>query len=516
MTDLFVKAPPPEAGELFPRPYDRDTRLRDRVTGYAFRSHLVPVGTYPQYRYVLEAGDPAPGIIRYLPAPPAGERWITHPWAYTPQFRYHLLSGDDACLHLGDYLIGCSVADACPSFCVWTDGCPDCRGDDWQWCPTGHCGGPRTEEGRISLAEYPEGDCECYTTCDHCGNRVEHPNEIWVEQEGSCDICDNCVRRLFTVCPHCDHWYRDSTGHDCDDCDCGDCGSCDRRRSAGGLINYYSYKPVPIFHGPGPVYLGVEMEIDTGDSLFDVARFVADKVCGFAYMKEDSSIGDGFELVTHPLDYGWSLEHFPWEMFAEMRDRWGLHNGETCGIHVHVNRDGFTDQRHVYRWLKFVYRNQEALTALSRRRNGQLAEWGGFRPDSRAWAIHHAKTGGQASRLESWADYQGNPNRSAWWATRDKRDAYGFPHYAARYSAINVSNEHTFELRFFAGSVYASQVKAAMGFAHASVEYTRQLTTREILTGNGWDWSGFTAYLASAPDDIYAPLRREIERLVTV
>ena len=526
MSDLAVSAPPDSTGMgLFPRPYDQNTPLRDRVTGYVFRSLLVPMGTTEMPYYMLEAGDPAPGVIRYLPAPPVGERWIPHTWCYTPAYRFHILTGDQPASFLTDRLIGCSVRnigdedfpDACSSYCVWSDGCPDCVPEDWQWCPTGHCGSPHTADGRIPLSEFAEGDCACFTTCEHCGERVAYPDQVYVENEGDCDLCESCVRRHFTHCTACNNWYRDNNGHDCGGCDCGDCGDCDSQRRAGGLINYYSYKPCPEFKGDGPVYLGVEMEIDTGSrsNVHPVAEFVANKVGDTAYMKEDSSIGDGFELVTHPLDYRWALANFPWGMFANIREQWGLHNGETCGIHVHVNRDGFTDQRHTYRWLKFIYRNAPALRQLSRRQNGQLQEWGDFREDARAWAIHHAKTGSEAGSRYSWSHGGGDhPREDVWWVTPDKRNRFGSPHFTARYSAVNVGNEQTFELRFFAGSVYASQVKAAMGFAHASVEYTRTLTARDILTGAGWEWDSFVKYLTTAPDDMYTDLVSEIERLV--
>lgn len=490
---VFSTPPPPDTGALMPRPYDRTTPLRDRSTGYVFTGGF--------------SGEP----VRYLPAPPHGEQWRPHPWGYgNGAYRFHILTSDEPDIFWSHrVLIGCSVTE-CDGYCIWRDGCPDCNPDEWHWCLTGNCGGEGTEEGRISNDDYDPDDCSCLTTCDECQDRYRHTSSCEVEGTGEVDLCDGCRNGYFTYCDPCDVWWRDDDGHDCprdseSESGMAACGCCPVRSE---LINYYSYKPFPRFHGEGPAFLGVEIEINTEDaSLREVAEYVASQVGDVAYMKEDSSIGTGFELVTHPMSYPWALENFPWAMFNELRNRWGIRNNTSCGLHVHVSRAAFADARHSYRWLKFVYRSHAQLTKLSRRREYDLSEWGGFKPASRAWAIHHAKAGPAAIQSDSWIG-----RKSAWWVKADRRNQHGSPSYVDRYSAVNAQNEETFEVRFFAGSVYQSQVKAAMGFVHASVEYTRTLTAHDILTGNGWDWTSFVTWLSDNP--MYADLRREIERLV--
>ena len=69
-------------------------------------------------------------------------------------------------------------------------------------------------------------------------------------------------------------------------------------------IKNYSYKPEPIFYGSGPLYLGVELEIDKGgeedsnaQKLLDIANENDERI----YCKHDGSINDGFEIVSHSL-----------------------------------------------------------------------------------------------------------------------------------------------------------------------------------------------------------------------
>jgi len=58
-----------------------------------------------------------------------------------------------------------------------------------------------------------------------------------------------------------------------------------------------------------------------------------------------------------------------------------------------------------------------------------------------------------------------------------------------RYSAVNTQNEHTLELRFFRGTMKPSGVRSAIQLAHASIEYTRNLTLPDVKLGMlSWEW----------------------------
>lgn len=67
------------------------------------------------------------------------------------------------------------------------------------------------------------------------------------------------------------------------------------------------------------------------------------------------------------------------------------------------------------------------------------------------------------------------------------------------------------KLRVFASSLHRQQVLAALAFADASVEYTRGLTAAQIARRCGWEWSAFTAWIATRPH--YAALTSELEDL---
>ena len=236
------------------------------------------------------------------------------------------------------------------------------------------------------------------------------------------------------------------------------------------LVYDYSHKPDPAFHGSGPLYLGLELEINTPlGELDDAARLAVSELGGLGYLKEDSSIQDGFEVVTHPMSHDWATDHFPWPMLEKLRDMGCSPDGN--GLHVHISRAAFNGPLHIYRWLKFFHRNQQQVIRIARR---ESPHWAAFSAHSR----RHAKT---LAKGEVWGE---------------------------RYSAINTNNATTLELRIFASSLIDREVRAALDLAAATVEYTRTLTTRDITRHGGWQWPAFRVWLIGQPQ--YTALAHEM------
>ncbi len=320
--------------------------------------------------------------------------------------------------------------------------------------------------------------CEGCVTCDRCDATV--PEDETVETVRGSTICAPCRQDWYWQCQVCDGWNHndDGCGNGCcdpDDCDCDDCRGADDLADFGGLVHDYSYRPRPIFYGTGPLFLGPEIEIETPDYReHDCAKIACSYLGSLGYLKLDSSIGNGFEIVTHPMSYEWAMANFPWQMLTRLRDA-GCEATDNTGIHVHVSRAGFASPCHVYRWMKFIYRNERQVKVVARR---SCEEWAAFTDHDRRAVKDYAK------------------GAKGW-----------------RYRAINPNNDDTFELRIFASSLDPGEVQAALGFAAASVEYTRHLTIDKITNG-GWAWSAFVDWLADQP--AYQPLTQQLEDLQCV
>jgi hypothetical protein len=162
------------------------------------------------------------------------------------------------------------------------------------------------------------------------------------------------------------------------------------------------------------------------------------------------------------------MEHFPWEMLSSLRTETDATIvGSDNGIHIHVSRDGFAGSAHMFRWLKFWYRNPNDIQRIARRRANH---WGPFDSTHRAAQKHHVKFGK--------AGYDRG-------ADRTNRD---------RYAAINTTNPDTLEVRVFASTLRPNRAQAALQLVAGSVEYTRGLSADAITQRHGWDWRAFISW----------------------
>lgn len=326
--------------------------------------------------------------------------------------------------------------------------------------------------------------------CQHCFDRLNDDGEIDVVTCIQCEeytydsnastfrseyYCENCYSNYIYSCSHCDELYHsdDSYEHDHEDNDDDD----------NSVIHSYSYKPATEFFGSGKYYLGFELEVEAyNHSRFTGAEMAQDKLGAHAYMKDDGSLNDGFEIVTHPHTLeAYASPDFKWSFLEDLRrNSFKSWNTGTCGLHVHVSRTAFEPvresystraervllrQAHELRFMKLIYDNQRQVERIAGRSNNHYSSF-----QDKGSLIPKVKQG-----------YQGN----------------------GRYSAINTENSATLEVRVFRGSLKETRVRSALEFVHAAVEYTRDLK----VTGknNALSWVKFLTYVV-ANEDTYPNL----------
>lgn len=279
-----------------------------------------------------------------------------------------------------------------------------------------------------------------------------------------------------------------------------DCSYGELRSIYREIVHAWNYRPRPVFHGRvnSKLFLGMEIEINTpfggyGNSedkikMIECAQSVGNTVDErIIYLKEDGSIDNGFEIVTHPMSFPWIQNNFPWEVFENL-SQLGAYANRSTGLHVHVSRKGFSNPSHVFRWLAFIYKNKRNIKLLARRDSSRFASFSRLEGPS----FKNAAKGGHGHYY-------------------DKNGQY-VEKYCSRYVAINTTNDKTFELRMFASSLNTQEIKAAVSFAHASVEYTRKLSIRDITQNDGWTWPVFTSWI-NERENKYPELIKEVSRL---
>jgi hypothetical protein len=174
------------------------------------------------------------------------------------------------------------------------------------------------------------------------------------------------------------------------------------------------------------------------------------------YCKHDSSLRNGFEVVSHPgtLDY-WMEYSFGW--VDELRNiGYRSFDTDTCGMHIHINRTALT-QSQTAKLLLFFKRNVNFINTVSRRNSDNpMSQWARIQSDN---VVQTAK-----GRMGE-----------------------------GRYVAINLTNTGTIEFRIFRGTLKVSAIKRNLLFVASLVAWIRQANVKQI------NLTEYTAYIKRNP-----------------
>lgn len=357
--------------------------------------------------------------------------------------------------------------------------------------------------------------------CDSCANLRETDTLEEIRLDGNMrNTCEVCRDSRLTQCSECGGYTRYPNEHAhtgammCRQCWANEHWHCDNCRipvhvdddHMCGRINSYSYTPPLHFYGdhPDELYIGMELEVENARGM-DSTPMLAGRFEGYmeedvAWMTRDGSLSDGFEIVTHPMTPKAFRDTFKWEALRDLKDH-GMRGTQSCGIHLHVNRDAFhkkgfrpkyretlwengappireyQDQfgyvrrehaepfpqtrdasPHLYKFLKFLYRNPNECQVIGERGSVNYSRW-------------NAEEGQQVIKY-----------------AKDKGAANG-----GRYMAVNLQPENTIELRFFQATLDVERVQKNIEFVDALFTYTKQLTVKDIKAG-GLDWPAFAQW----------------------
>lgn len=328
------------------------------------------------------------------------------------------------------------------------------------------CGEELSEDEYFTFEDdYYCEDCldERTFTCERCGERLSNDRN---SGDDDTQVCGRCYDYHYTTCDRCNCIIStDDVRYDDDDDD-RLCSSCYEDYSHNTCIYNYSYKPTPIFHGDDNRYMGVELEIDKGGKDSKHAKelcLLANRNGEHIYIKHDGSLTNGFEIVTHPMTLEYHAKEMPWKTLIEraVELNYLSHDTDTCGLHVHVNRDCFGDDPvtqdiGISKILYFIERFWSELLLFSRRTEAQL---------------------------DRWAKRYGYEESPGYILSKAKQDRKG------RYMCVNLENCDTFEFRIFRGTLIYNTLIATLQLVDeicdvASLMYDYELT---CLT-----WDDFT------------------------
>lgn len=223
------------------------------------------------------------------------------------------------------------------------------------------------------------------------------------------------------------------------------------------MIETYTHKPTPIFHTietevvkPKTRFYGCEDEIDKFDDKHAAEVKYTKKFPSFTYQKQDGTIPNGFEVVSHPatLEYHMNGSAKWEERLSYLKELGGKSNTTTtCGLHIHVNKSCMSSS-HQLRFGIFINRFKFQMEKLARRSECDYAKFvnvGGWTPSSSIYDYKHIR----------------NNRGSRRWGNNDRK------------RAVNYKNRETIEVRIFKGTLKANTLKASIQLVDAIIEYTK-------------------------------------------
>jgi hypothetical protein len=367
---------------------------------------------------------------------------------------------------------------------------------------------------------------DCCMICERC-DEIGTTNDTFYEIDGRMMWCEPCAENRAYYCDSCsdynsygtnyitdrgESWCEGCTNdcYYCDDCDEWNADGCDScAESSNRLIHDYNYRPDAIFHSTDKnerLFFGIEVEVEAGRN-YELASEFAYRLeaLDLAYLKSDGSLNHGFEIVTHPMSHDFFKNEAQelWDTLEQLRTNdpykvkaWDTN---TCGLHIHISRTGFSSGSHMHRFLNLVYSNQEFYEKLAGRSSEQWAKFSDI------------------MRNDYVRDKDGRPieddhgfTRTV--TTRTFKHKLGGYRGSDRYSAVNTNNSATLEMRIFRGSVNGDTIKAQLDLAHASVEYTRTINANDVING-ALTADSFMWYIFQH-EELYPHLVSRIDRLI--
>lgn len=385
-----------------------------------------------------------------------------------------------------------------------------------------------TDKDNLVTTDYDTLVCDdCAQICNRC-DIIGTTNDVYHIVDGDYLWCEGCTERRGYFCESCEEYnsygtsyVSDRQEHWCENClnDAYWCDSCDEYNAdgcdsceddeGGRIIHDYSYRPDAIFHSTDKnerLFFGLEIEVEAGHNLREASHYAHQlESMDLAYLKHDGSLNNGFEIVTHPMSHDFFKNEAQdlWLTLEELRtnDNYRVKSWDTrtCGLHIHISRTGFNGGAHMHRFLNLVYSNPDFYQTLAGRTSDQWAKFTDiyqreYKRDENGERIFNFDNGYEVTTKRTFA-HKLDSNRNS-----------------DRYSAVNTNNRETLEMRIFRGTVNSDTIKAQIDLAHASVEYTRNLTVQDIQQG-ALSADNFMWYIFQN-ESLYPELSARIDKLI--
>ena len=303
--------------------------------------------------------------------------------------------------------------------------------------------------------------------CVNCNERLDWYNAHYVHSEAEqrdIMLCDDCYREFTIHCACCGRSILHS-----ETIETGD-GRYECQQCYKHIIKEYHYhkEDKVLFYNTDteedPLYMGIELEVVNNEETdFEILNDNAENIAkylgkDFVYMETDGSLDDsGFEIITQPatLKYHTNMKDNYKSAFKYcINNNLRSHDTGVCGLHVHFNRDYFSDNEDLYltRLLYLTEKFWDELSKFSRRTSYSLNHW----------AKRYNAAPEEVVEGSKYGDYD-------------------------RYYAINLTNINTVEFRIFRGTLRLEIFIATLQLVDTMVKKCKSVKSAEELQSINWE-----------------------------
>jgi len=289
--------------------------------------------------------------------------------------------------------------------------------------------------------------------------------DIFVD-DGILNICRECYNDLFIQCRYCHRAIRvgseavyslqslrphEQYQQDCFDENTSICQQC--YDDGKWLIHEYSYVPNLTFYKTNNdkknlLYYGIELEVERNkQKLINILT----KIPEFIYVKNDSSINDGFELVSHPATFNWLMDNKQqWNnLLTLLLKNCAADETTSCGMHIHMSLAAFLPL-HLSKFMEFIYLNSDFTHFISQRAKRNLQRWASI----------------NSSKKEC--------KKQIYYKAKYKQECVD------RHTAVTIARGVTVEVRIFKGTIIPIIFWKNIEFCDALFYYTKDIGHKDL------------------------------------
>ena len=306
--------------------------------------------------------------------------------------------------------------------------------------------------------------------CDYCKEYHNTMNTDIYRTVGGGKICERASKNFYQRCPQCGLYEQSGRmRYSTRDCLCRECyAKLEKYRIKSyhdtPMLMGYEYdketcKNVGVSMDNFKGY-GIELEVDCGGENDVTSKDIIQLLNEEVYTMHDGSIGNGFEIITHPhteealYNMNWE-ETFKWLLNKGYRS----HDVSTCGLHMHISRRLFKDNEAICKMMYFYEKFRNDVIKMSRR---------------------------TTDRVERWAGFYSMPHRVTKSFIIDAFNAYNGAGHSSRYKCVNLTNRNTIEIRIMKGTLRLETFLATLDFIITVAKNSNEISWDDIDNQELW------------------------------